>query len=159
MLAVIWACSVRASAPSSGQLSAPALAFPKIRHRLLTFAGPTLLVVILLTWLLLLWIGFALITWPALGNSIQKSSGTTPTGFAAALYYSGFTLATLGYGEIVPQTGVFRVIAVVESLIEFTVLTLSLTYLFSVYSAWRGATSCRSPFMTPASGVTMPSSC
>ena len=105
------------------------------RDRMLTFAGPTLVVSVLFLWLSLLLVGFALISWPALGNEIKKTSGQTPTGFTTALYYSGYTLATLGYGDIVPQSGFYRVLAVAEALVGFSVLTLALTYLMNVYSA------------------------
>lgn len=105
------------------------------RDRLLTFAGPTLVVSVLILWLGLLLIGFALISWPALGDEIKKTSGQTPTDFATALYYSGYTLATLGYGDIVPQSGFYRVLAVAEALVGFSVLTLALTYLMNVYTA------------------------
>lgn len=106
-----------------------------LRDRVLTFAGPTLVVLVVAMWTGALLIGFALIWWPALGEEIKKTSGPTPTDFATALYYSGYTLATVGYGDIVPQTAFYRVLAVIEGLIGFSVITLSLTYLMSVYSA------------------------
>ena len=105
------------------------------RSRLLTFAGPTLMASLIITWVGLLLLGFALIAWPALGDEVRKTSGQTPTDFATALYYSGYTLATLGFGDIVPQTAGYRVLAVLEAALGFGVLTLSLTYLMSVYSA------------------------
>lgn len=60
------------------------------------------------TWGTLLLVGFALLAWPALGSSIRTSSGTTPTDFMSALYNSGHSLTTLGTGDIVPRTSVFR---------------------------------------------------
>jgi hypothetical protein len=108
---------------------------PSARDGLLTLAGPTLIALTPVVWAGLLLLGFSFIAWPALGEGIVKSSGQTPTDFATALYYSGYTLATLGYGDIVPQTGLHRVLAVVVALVGFSVLTLSLTYLMSVYSA------------------------
>lgn len=86
-------------------------------------------------WFLLLTSGFALIVWPALGASIQASQGPTPTDFATALYYSGYSFTTLGTGDIVPQTSGFRILMVLQAFLGFSVLTLTLTYLMSVYSA------------------------
>ena len=105
------------------------------RDRVLTFAGPTLVVLVVVMWTGILVVGFALVWWPALGEQIQKTGGPTPTDFATALYYSGYTLATIGYGDLVPQTALYRVLSVTEGLIGFSVITLSLTYLMSVYSA------------------------
>lgn len=121
---LVWSCfrGTAKTLPAGGQ-------------RLLTFAGPVLLAAIVLLWLSLLVVGFALIIWPVLGDEIRKTSGETPVDFATAVYYSGYTLATLGYGDIAPQSAFWRVLAVVESLLGFSVLTLSLTYLVSVYSA------------------------
>lgn len=103
--------------------------------RLLTFAGPTVLVVTVAFWIALLMAGFALIAWPALGSGIRASQGATPTDFVTALYYSGYSLTTLGTGDLVPQAPAYRLMMVTEAFVGFSVLTLTLTYLMSVYSA------------------------
>jgi hypothetical protein len=94
-----------------------------------------MMVVTVAVWFLLLTSGFALIVWPALGVSIQASQGPTPTDFATALYYSGYSFTTLGTGDVVPQTSGFRILMVLQAFLGFSVLTLTLTYLMSVYSA------------------------
>ena len=86
-------------------------------------------------WGLLMLCGFALIYWPSLGEGIQASSGSTPTDFWSAFYYSGYSFTTLGTGDLVPKTAIFRILMVVQAWIGFAVLTLTLTYLMSVYSA------------------------
>ena len=103
--------------------------------RVLSYCGPTLLVAIASFWLCLFTLGFALMIWPALGNGIQASQGKTPTDFATALYYSGFTLTTLGVGDLVPKTNLWRLVTVLESAVGFSVFTATLTYLLSVYNA------------------------
>jgi hypothetical protein len=108
---------------------------PRYRDRLLAYAGPSLLVLTVLLWVLLLLVGFALIVWPALGSAIQASSGGAATGFAAALYYAGFSLTTLGTGDVVPLSAPYRLLTVLMAAIGFSVLTLSLTFFTSVYSA------------------------
>lgn len=112
-----------------------ALALPKYKDRLLSYAGPTLLVLTVFVWVALLLLGFTLIVWPALGSAIQSSSGGTPTSFAAALYYAGFSLTTLGTGDIVPLSAFYRLLTVLMAAVGFSVLTLSLTFFTSVYSA------------------------
>jgi hypothetical protein len=42
---------------------------------------------------------------------------------------------TLGTGDIVPQTAFYRVLMVLEAAVGFSVLTMTLTYVLSVYSA------------------------
>ena len=107
----------------------------RARAAWLSFAGPMILVVTAATWFSLLTLGFAFVAWPALGSSIQASSGPTPTDLAAALYYSGYSLTTLGTGDLVPQTAAYRLIMVAEAAIGFSALTLTLTYFMSIYSA------------------------
>lgn len=112
-----------------------AILLPASKDRVLSYAGPTLLVSIAVTWTLLLLLGFSLIVWPALGSGIRASSGTTPTDFAAALYYSAYSLTTLGTGDLVPQSGFYRLLMVFKAAVGFSVLTLMITYFMSVYTA------------------------
>jgi hypothetical protein len=55
------------------------------------------------------------ITWP--GSLVEAGTGGTPAGFplSTAIYYSFVTLATLGYGDVVPKTEVARGVAVLEA--------------------------------------------
>ena len=106
----------------------------RVRDRLLSYMGPTLLVTTVAMWISLLILGFALIFWPALGNQIRIETGATPTDFATAIYYSGYALTTLGTGEITPQTSTYRLLMVLEAVLGFSVLTMTLTYFSSVYS-------------------------
>lgn len=106
-----------------------------VRDAVLSFAGPLIMVATAALWILLLLVGFALVTWPALGSSIQASSGPTPTDFVAAIYYSGYSLTTLGTGDLVPQSSGFRLLMTIEAIVGFSILTLTLAYFMSVYSA------------------------
>ncbi|MEW9854326.1 potassium channel family protein [Novosphingobium sp. M1R2S20] len=108
---------------------------PQGRKLLLSYAGPIMIVETVMVWSLLLQLGFALIYWPALGEGIQASSGPTPTDFGTAVYFSGFSFTTLGTGDIVPQSTMYRMLMILQAWIGFSVLTLTLTYLMSVYSA------------------------
>lgn len=97
--------------------------------------GHQLLVLTVLLWVLLSLSDFALIVWPALGSAIKASSGGAPTNFAAALYYAGFSLTTLGTGDIVPLSAFFSLLTVLMAAVGLSTLTLSLTFFTSVYSA------------------------
>jgi hypothetical protein len=105
------------------------------RHNLLSYAAPVQVTITMSAWALLLLIGFAMIYKPALGTSIQASSGATDTGWWTALYYSGFSLTTLGVGDVVPQNGPYRFLTVSESALGFVIITMVITYFLSVYSS------------------------
>jgi len=106
----------------------------KGRGSFLSYAGPITIVAIISVWVLLLLLGFALIVWPELGSAIQAGQGETPTDFFTAVYYAGFSLATLGTGDLVPQTATYRMLIVLKSILGFSVFTLILSYVTSVYS-------------------------
>lgn len=104
-------------------------------QRFLSYCGPTLLILVVLVWVLLLLYGFAFIAWMALGSGIQAEQGETPTDFATAFYYSGYMLTTLGVGDIVPKNDFYRLLAILEAALGFSTFTLTITYLLAVYSA------------------------
>lgn len=107
------------------------------RHKdaVLSFSGPAMMLLSVGMWFLLLLLGFSLIVWPALGVSVMKSSGTTPTDWWTAVYYTGYSLTTLGTGDLVPNSTFYRLLMVAKALVGFSIITLTLTYFMSVYSA------------------------
>lgn len=110
------------------------------RQTLLTFAGPTILVTIIGTWCVLLAVGWALLYWPRMPNQFLYATGLGPAnnaGFTDALYLSLMTLTTLGYGDITPTAAWLRILAPLEALIGFALLTASLTWVTSLYPALR----------------------
>ncbi|WP_339376152.1 potassium channel family protein [Calothrix sp. NIES-2098] len=104
-------------------------------EKLLAHNGPMLMILTVIVWLCLLICGFALIIWPELGSAIQSSDGWTETDFVTALYYSGFSLTTLGTGDLIPEVGFQRLLIILEAALGFSIFTLTITYLFSIYSA------------------------
>lgn len=103
--------------------------------RLLTHAGPTMIVSTVIVWVCLLLWGFALIVLPVLGSDIQASEGQTPTDLTTALYYSGYSLTTLGTGDIVPKTGGYKLLILLQAALGFSTFTLTITYVVAVYGA------------------------
>lgn len=104
------------------------------RRELLSYAGPTLVVLTLAAWVSLLLLGWATMYKPALGSSIIASSGPTDTSWTTALYYSGFALTTLGTGDVVATSGLYRMLTIAESGIGFLTFSMVITYFLSVYS-------------------------
>ena len=101
-------------------------------------AGPIAMVLVILLWTFLLVVGWALVYWPAMpGNFIFASPlvPTTHNGFDDALYLSAVTQATLGYGDIAPQSDLMRVLAPLQAILGFAVFTAAITWVLSVYPA------------------------
>jgi hypothetical protein len=110
----------------------------KRRPRLLPLAGPLALVTIIALWVAGLVFGFALLYIDAFPNGFRTSIGTVPplsSTFPPVLYFSFETLITLGYGDLVPQSGLMRFIASTEGLVGFALLTASVSSIVLLYPA------------------------
>ena len=105
------------------------------RHKFLNLVGPLMMPLLLLTYIVLLVLAFGFIYYPHLGEGFNASRGAEGKGFLDALYFSGLSLTTVGYGDIVPRTGPMRFVAVFESAVGIISITLAITYLLTVYGA------------------------
>lgn len=104
--------------------------------RLLLFSGPVLIVCQMVVWASLLLLGTSLVVWPELGTGIvNASSEATDTDLGTAVYYAGFSVTTLGTGDLVPLTTFTRMVTITAAAIGFSFFTLVLAYVISVYSA------------------------
>ena len=103
------------------------------RESYLSYFGPLSLIVLLVVWAAGLIFGFALLQY-GIGGHIHVTDG--PVGFPVLLYHSGETFFTLGYGDIVPDTGLARLLAVMESGLGFAFLGITIGYLPVVYSSF-----------------------
>lgn len=112
---------------------------PATRHRaaVLSFCGPTILVLLVLIWSLLLSFGAALIFYPELGSGIQNSSGETPRDFITALFIGGSSLSIVGSSNFAPQSAAMKMVFLLNAIVGTSVISLTLTYLMQVYSALR----------------------
>lgn len=105
------------------------------RNALLGYLGPVQIVLSIAAWFLMLLVGWAMIYQPALGSGIRAISGPTDTGWANALYYSGFSLTTLGVGDLEPVSSPYRLLTVVQAAIGFAWFSMVITYFLSVYGS------------------------
>ena len=104
------------------------------RELFLSYFGPLSLPLLLGLWASLLVFGFALIIW-SLGPAAY-SPASREDNFGRCLYSSGVTFFTLGYGDIVPRTGLARGLAVLEAGVGFGFLGLVIGYLPVLYQAF-----------------------
>ena len=120
---VRWLFGLTRHLPSAGR-----------RRRVLAYAGPVQIALTLLVWFSLLLVGWAAVYRPALGSQVVAASGQTQVGWGTALYVSGFSLTTLGTGDVVATTTAYRLFTVVEAATGFVILTLVISYFNSVYT-------------------------
>lgn len=99
----------------------------------LAAAGPLLLVTTVLVWVLLLWVGWSLVF--AGTGSLVEATTRQPSGLLDSAYYAGYTLFTLGTGDVVPAGTGTRLLSVLASFTGLFLVTLAITYLVAVVSA------------------------
>ena len=100
------------------------------RETFLSFYGPSSLLLLVAFWAIMLIFGFAILHWAA-GSTV--SSPTNQPDFPTDLYFSGTTFFTLGLGDVVPSSGVARLLTVAESGVGFAFLALLIGYFPIVY--------------------------
>jgi hypothetical protein len=103
---------------------------------LLTYAGPLAYVAVLGAWALLLITGGALVYWPFMPDAFAYDSGLDPVhrdGFLTAFYLSFVSFATLGYGDITPTGGWLRIVAPLQTLVGFFLLSAAITWVLAIY--------------------------
>jgi Ion channel len=108
------------------------------RRALGALAGPLAMVVVVLAWVLLILLGWTLVYWPHLPEGFSYGSSLDPTSRAGLLdagYLSLVTLATLGFGDIVPTAGWLRIAVPVQALIGFALITAAVSWVLQVYPA------------------------
>ncbi|MEU8677758.1 potassium channel family protein [Streptomyces sp. NPDC048560] len=108
------------------------------RWRPAGLAGPLGMVIVFAAWALTVALGWALIYWPHMPESFSYATGLVPSEHAGpvdALYISLVTLATLGLGDIAPTSGWLRVLAPMEALAGFVLLSAIVAWILGVYPA------------------------
>lgn len=105
-----------------------------IRRQLLAFAGPFMVGLTFVTWVLLFIVGVALIVWPNLGLFRSEPEFDVLT-FFDALYYAGVTVSVLGYGDISPTDPRMQTVAWVASAAGFGMLTAIVAYILELVSS------------------------
>jgi len=105
----------------------------KRRETLLGFYGPLSLLVLVGVWAVGLVLGFGMMQYGA-GSAVNMNGGQP--GFATDIYLSGTTFFTLGLGDVVPQTGLARVLVVTEAGFGFGFLAAVIGYLPFIYGSF-----------------------
>ena len=104
---------------------------PTRREAYLGYFGPLSLILLLVFWACGLIFGFALVQ-NGIGAHVHLAG--QQISFGMLLYHSGETFFTLGYGDIVPDSGTARALAVLEAGMGFAFLGVVIGYLPVVYS-------------------------
>lgn len=99
----------------------------KRRQVLLSWYGPSSIILLFAVWAVGLILGVAIIHWAL--ESPMNTPGPRKPGLLDTLYFSGLTCFTLGFGDISPRLPVGRMLAVLEAGIGFGFLAVVISEL------------------------------
>ncbi len=106
------------------------------RSWLLELGLPLMVAGLIVMWLFVLGVGFACLYYPWIADPAAFNTSNPPQGaLFDALYFSGVTLATLGYGDIQPLMPALRTLAVVEAVLGAITVSAGVAYILAVYPA------------------------
>ena len=103
-------------------------------HRLLSGVGLLLILGMVILWYLLTWVAWSLI-FCSFQDAIVNSSNQEPASTWGRIYFTAYTITTLGRGDYLPQSTVWHLLTGVAAANGFFLVTLSIAYLFPVVSA------------------------
>jgi hypothetical protein len=123
-----------AAAARGAWVASHALSRAAGRPGLVGAAGPLAVLSVFTTWIVLFWVGYALVYLAYVDSLSYSPSGSYGArDFWDALYVSGMSLTTAGFGDVVGGTDALRLVTVAEAATGFGVITAAITYLLSVY--------------------------
>lgn len=102
--------------------------------RVLSIAGPTILVLITILWVVGLWGGWTMI-YSAHPDAVVNADTRIPATLLERVYYAGFVLFTLGTGDYVPNGDLWRMLTNVTTFTGLSVVTLALTFCLTAVGA------------------------
>ncbi|MBB2993421.1 putative membrane protein [Mycolicibacterium iranicum] len=108
------------------------------RRRIASLTGPLGVAAVISTWLLASVVGWALIYVAQMPGGYTYGSELDPAGrneFMDSLYLSLVTVATLGFGDVVPSSPWLRVVVPLEALFGFMLVTAAVSWVLQIYPA------------------------
>ncbi|MFF9852361.1 potassium channel family protein [Streptomyces litmocidini] len=108
------------------------------RWRPVGLAGPVGMMVVVAVWAFIVSVGWGLVYWPFMPDDFSYAPGLAPAEHAGpvdALYVSLVTLATLGLGDIAPTSEWLRILAPLEALVGFALLSATVAWVLGIYPA------------------------
>jgi hypothetical protein len=95
--------------------------------------GAFILVNILINWLLLIWISASLL-FISQPDSLMNVESNSPTTIISKIFYTGYTLSTLGLGDIEPYGPFWEILTSILSFTGLILISIAITYLIPVVS-------------------------
>lgn len=103
--------------------------------RFLSFVGPFIILIIVLSWIHLLWIGNTLIIYSDPEAVYSTDTNNYITDFSENLYYTGYVLSSMGNGDYTPQGRWWQFFTGFISFSGVVFISLAISFLLPVVEA------------------------
>lgn len=107
--------------------------FKQKRHSVLSLAGPLVLFLTVLAWIVFVWLGWSMMFYAQEG-ALASSEGELPD-FVGTLWYVAYTMFTVGNGDFIPQSSFWQFLSSLVAFSGMGLVTLSITYLMQIVSS------------------------
>jgi hypothetical protein len=94
--------------------------------------GPAVLILLLVVWVVGLIVGYGLVL-----SAFPEQLNPVPTSLGGALYFSGVSFLTIGYGDFVPIGPMARIVGIIEGATGLGVVAVVISLLFSLYGSFQ----------------------
>jgi hypothetical protein len=94
--------------------------------------GPAATILLLIVWLAVIVLGYALILF-----GIRDQLEPVPASLGSTIYFAGSSVLTLGYGDIVASGTLARLLVLAAAATGLGVVALVVTFLFSLYGSYQ----------------------
>ena len=102
--------------------------------RVLNLSGMFLIIIILAIWILFLWSGYSFI-FCFDDNSVINNTTKIPATVQEKIYYVGYSLSTLGYGDFSGGNAFWKILSSSISFTGLIIISIAITYLVPINSA------------------------
>ena len=103
-------------------------------RRLLEMAGPLITGVLLINWLLLIWTACTIMIYSD-EASVMNMETNTSASLISKIYFTGYTLSTMGNGDMEPGDGFWEFFTALFSFSGLILISIAISYLIPVLSA------------------------
>lgn len=102
--------------------------------RVRSLSGPFILVLSLAVWFALIWAGWTLV-FASSESALIDTRNPGPISWSERIYFTGYTIFTLGNGDFAPRDGVWQLATALATASGMLFVTMSVTYVLSVLDA------------------------
>lgn len=101
------------------------------RRIVLIWTGSWIIVTLFFVWIVLLYIGWLCI-FHGDHHAILRQIDQSPASFEERIYFTGFTISTLGIGDYIPNETLWQFLTTIASLSGFSLITFVVSFIISI---------------------------